>query len=183
MPRIIRNTLLNYISTDFIIEQKTNPARIYELNSKPIRKGEIVYLCEREIRAKDNFAIQFAIQKSKQFSLPLKIIHPKINYEYEPKQMFIDKQIEQVRTQFRNIGLDFELIDDIPEIIFEKFSPALLIIDFNPILKRDYLKKANFKIFEIDGHNIIPARFVSDKQEYSAATMRRKIYYNIYPLK
>ena len=79
MPRIIRNTLLNYISTDFIIEQKTNPARIYELNSKPIRKGEIVYLCEREIRAKDNFALQFAIEKSKELNFPLKIIHPKIN--------------------------------------------------------------------------------------------------------
>ena len=59
-------------------------------------------------------------------------------------------------------------------------NPAILIIDFNPILKRDYLKKADFKIFEIDGHNIIPARFVSNKQEYSASTIRRKIYYNIY---
>jgi len=58
---------------------------------------------------------------------------------------------------------------------------GLLILDFNPILKRDYLKNVDFKIYEIDGHNIIPARFVSDKQEYSAATMRRKIYYNIYP--
>ena len=42
--------------------------------------------------------------------------------------------------------------------------------------KRDYLKNADFKIYEVDGHNTIPARFVSDKQEYSASTMRRKIY-------
>ena len=181
MPRIIRNTLLNYISTAFIIEQKTNPARIYELNSKPIRKGEIVYLCEREIRAKDNFALQFAIEKSKELNLSLKIIHPKIKYDYRQKQRFIDNQVEQTKTQFRNIGLDFEIIEATPAKIFEKIKPALLIIDFNPILKRDYLKKADFKIYEIDGHNIIPARFVSSKQEYSAATLRTKIYYNIYP--
>lgn len=57
----------------------------------------------------------------------------------------------------------------------------MLILDFNPILKRNYLKNADFKIYEVDGHNIIPARFISDKQEYSAVTMRRKIYYNILP--
>ena len=180
MPRIIRNTLLNYISTDFATEQTINPLRIFELNNKLIRNGEIIYLCEREIRVKDNFALQFALQKSEELNLLLKIIHPKINYDYQQKQEFIDNQIEQAKTLFRNIGLDFEIIEKTPHEIIKNMNPAILIIDFNPILKRDYLKNADFKIFEIDGHNIIPARFVSSKQEYSAATIRRKIYYNIY---
>ena len=181
MPRIIKNTLLNYIPTDFEIEQIINPARIFELNNKPIKYGEIIYLCEREIRAKDNFALLFAIQKTKEVSLPLKIIYPKVNYEYQPKQVFIDNQIIQAKKQFRQIGLDFEIIEKSPAEIIKNLRPALIIFDFNPILKRKYLKNADFKIYEIDGHNIIPARFVSDKQEYSAATLRRKIYYNIYP--
>ena len=180
MPRIVRNTLLNYIPTDFAIEQTSNPLRIFEFNNRPAQDGEIIYLCEREIRVKDNFALQFALQKSKELNLPLKIIHPKINYNYQQKQEFIDNQIEQAKTQFRNIGLDFEIIEKTPHEIIKNINPAILIIDFNPILKRDYLKKADFKIFEIDGHNIIPARFVSNKQEYSASTIRRKIYYNIY---
>ena len=104
MPRIVRNTLLNYIPTDFATEQTINPLRIFELNNKPIRNGEIIYLCEREIRVKDNFALQFALQKSKELNLPLKIIRPKINYDYQQKQEFIDNQIEQAKTQFRNIG-------------------------------------------------------------------------------
>ena len=181
MPRIIKNTLLNYIPTDFEIEQIINPARIFELNNKPIKYGEIIYLCEREIRAKDNFALQFALQKSKELNLPLKIIHPKINYEYNPKQKFIDSQIAQAKKQFRQIGLDFEVIEKTPPEIIKNLRPALIILDFNPILKKKYLKNVDFKIYEIDGHNVIPARFVSDKQEYSAATMRRKIYYKIYP--
>ena len=181
MPKIIKNTLLNYIPTDFEIEQIINPARIFELNNKQIKKGEIIYLCEREVRAKDNFALQFALQKSEELNLPLKIIHPKINYEYNPKQKFIDSQIAQAEKQFKNIGLDFEVIEKTPAEIIKDLNPALLILDFNPILKREYLKNAGFKIYEVDGHNIIPARFVSDKQEYSAATLRRKIYYNIYP--
>ena len=181
MPRIVRNTLLKYIPTDFATEQTINPLRIFELNNKPIRNGKIIYLCEREIRVKDNFALQFALQKSKELNLPLKIIRPKINYDYQQKQEFIDNQIDQARTQFRNLGLDFEIIEKTPAEIIKDMNPTIFIIDFNPILKRDYLKKADFKIYEIDGHNIIPARFVSNKQEYSAATIRRKIYYNIYP--
>ena len=181
MPRIIKNTLLNYIPTNSVIEQIINPARIFEFNNKPIKSGKIIYMCEREIRAKDNFALQFALQKSKKLNLPLKIIHPKSNYEYNLKQKFIDSQIAQAEKQFKQIGLDFEVIEKTPDEIIKNLNPALIILDFNPILKRKYLKNADFKIYEIDGHNIIPTRFVSDKQEYSATTLRRKIYYKISP--
>ena len=181
MPRIIKNTLLNYIPTFFNTEQKINPARCFVPNNNSVKNGNIIYICERELRAKDNFALRFALQKSKELNLPLKIIHPKTNYEYLPKQEFIDNQVAQAEYQFKKIGLDFKIIEKSTSEIFAAFRPAMLILDFNPVLKRDYLKNADFKIYEIDGHNIIPARFVSDKQEYSAATMRRKIYYNIYP--
>ena len=43
MPRIIKNTLLNYITTDFEIEQIINPARIFEFNNKPVKNGQIIY--------------------------------------------------------------------------------------------------------------------------------------------
>ena len=181
MPRIIKNTILSYIPDFFEIENIVNSARIFELNNKPIKNREIIYLCEREIRAKDNFAIQFVLQKSEELNLPLKIIHPKISYECKLKQLFIDNQIAQAERQFKKIGLNFEVIEKSPEEIIKNSNPALIILDFNPILKRDYLKNADSKIYEVDGHNIISARFVSNRQEYSAATLRRKIYYNIYP--
>ncbi len=181
MPRITRNTLLNYIPDNFETEKIVNPVRIFKINNKPIKNGTIIYHCEREIRAKDNFALQFAIHKSKELNLPLKIIHPKINYGYQQKQEFIDNQIIQAEKQFAKIGLDFEIVKKIPTKIIDDIEPALLILDFNPIVKRDYISDIDCRIYEIDGHNIIPARFVSDKQEYSAATLRRKIYYNIYP--
>ena len=182
MPRIIKNTLLNYLPDSFGIEKTVNSARIFEINNnKPAKTGIIVYLCEREIRTKDNFALQFSIQKSKELNLHLKVIHPKVNYKYQPKQDFIDNQIAQVKRQFNNMGLDFEIIEKSPFEIIKNIKPALLILDFNPILKRDYLESIDSKIYEIDGHNITPARFLSGKQEYSAATVRRKIYYKISP--
>lgn len=180
MPKIFKNTLLNYIPQYFEIKNFINPLRIFDFNNKPIKKGDIIYLCEREIRVKDNFALQFALQKSRELNIPLKIICLKIKSEYLPKQKFIDKQIEQTQKIFSKINLDFEIIDKPSIEIIKTIKPALLIIDFNPILKRDYLKNFDYKIYEIDGHNVVPARFVSDKQEYNATTLRRKIYTNIY---
>lgn len=179
--RIIKNTLLNYVHNDFVIENEINPARIYEFNNKPIQNGCILYLCEREIRANDNFALQFAIQKSKELELPLKIVHPQVMYKYKLKQIFIDNQIDQAKFLFNKLNFDFEIINKIPQDIIKDIEPAILVIDFNPILKRNYLKDVTCKIYEIDGHNIIPARFISNKQEYKAATLRSKIYRNIYP--
>ena len=179
MPRIIKNTLLEHISDDFFLEKVVNSTRIYELNNNVAKPENIFYICEREIRAKDNFALQFAIQKSKKLNLPLKIIYPKVNYKYKPKQEFIDKQVLQARKMFKKIGLDFEIIRKSTEEIVKNVKNTILIIDFNPILKRNYLKNSICKIYEIDGHNILPARFISDKQEYSAATIRTKIYHNI----
>lgn len=92
-------------------------------------------------------------KKAKKLNLPLKIIHPKSNYEYNLKQKFIDSQIAQAEKQFKQIGLDFEVIEKTPDEIIKNLNPALIILDFNPILKRKYLKNADFKIYEIDGHN------------------------------
>ena len=85
-----------------------------------------------------------------------------------------------MQQNFTKLNLDFEIIDTTPQVIIKTINPALLIIDFNPILNRAWLKNVAFKVIEVDGHNIVPARYVSDKQEYSAATIRAKIYHNKY---
>lgn len=179
---ITKNNLLKYIPDNIETEYSVNPARIYELNKKPIKTGYIVYLCEREIRAKDNFALRFSIEKSKKLNLPLKILSPEYNCSCKDKENFINTQISQVKNVFTKFGFDFEILSEqkIHEFLKER-KIALLVVDFNPILKRDYLKNIDYKIYEIDGHNIIPAKYISDKQEYNAATLRRKIYKNIYP--
>ena len=111
MPRIIKNTLLNYIPTNSVIEQIINPARIFEFNNKPIKSGKIIYMCEREIRAKDNFALQFALQKSKKLNLPLKIIHPKNNYEYNLKQKLSANSFLTISSS-KNISLFISFTPD-----------------------------------------------------------------------
>ena len=181
MPRIFKNTILSYTPNYFETEKIVNKKRIFDVNEQCVKKSCIIYLCEREVRVKDNFALQFALQKSNELCLPLKIIHPKFNYEYENKQKFINKQLQQVQKIFDNLNINFKIIDKTPYEIIKNTNTALLILDFNPILTRSYLNHIDCKVFEVDGHNIIPARFVSNKQEYNAATLRKKIYYGIFP--
>ncbi len=175
------NNILKFIPENLQIESFVNQKRISENNKQELKKGAITYITERELRAKDNFALQFAINKADINKLPIKIIHPFINYEYLPKQQFINHQLEQLQNTYKTLNLDFKII---PKRLLtkslENVSPSCIIIDFNPLLKRTWLNNFNCKIYEIDGHNIIPARFISDKCEYSAATLRKKIYNNIY---
>ena len=128
MPKIIKNTILNYLFDYFEIENIINPNRIFKIKNKPINKNPILYLCERELRADDNPALQFAIQKSNEFNLPLKIIHPKINYEHKPKQNFINKQIKQTQNTFNKLNLDFLITDKTPFEIIKNINPSILIL-------------------------------------------------------
>ncbi len=61
----------------------------------------------------------------------------------------------------------------------KNLNVGTLIVDFNPIKDYSYLNQFGCKIYEVDSHNIIPARIVSNKQEYSAGTFRRKVYSQI----
>lgn len=175
MKRIIKHTLLNYIPDFFQVENDIRQERIFEVNKKPIKAGNIIYLMERELRLRDNFALNYAIKESKKLNKNLQIFHKHLNFETELKKIFYKQQLKELQKDLTDF--DFKIINDFD---FQNLKPAMLIIDFNPILKRSYLKNFDCKIVEIDSHNIIPARFVSKKQEYNAATFRRKVYHNIY---
>lgn len=184
MPRIIKNSLLKYIPNHFSVEKIVNPYRIYNFNDIEIKSGQFVYLIEREIRFYDNFALQYALELSKRYNSDLKIIYPKIYFASEAKENFIQKQVDYTRSIFLQNNLEFIIFEGGKSELLEylnQIGTKVLFIDFNPILDRSYLDSVSFKVVEVDSHNIIPARFLSDKQEYSAATIRRKIYYNIYP--
>ena len=182
MQKIKRESIISYLPNKILVEKEINHARVFYLKTNPEKlSGYVIYFIERELRVKDNFALNFAIQKAKELNLPLKIIYHRQIFSYKPKQIFLDIQIEEIKKIFLESNFDYEQTDQTFEEYIYNLNIHTLIIDFNPILKREYLKNLTCNIIEIDGHNIIPARYVSDKQEYSAATLRRKIYNNIAP--
>lgn len=173
--QIKRYSLLEFIPEKIYVEKELNHNRIFELNNKPIYDGHIIYICHRAIRAKDNFALQFVLQKSKELNLPIKIIHPLKKYEYEPKNEFIKRQIESFQNSFPN----FFILENSYQKFLQETKISFIVTDFNPLESTAFFRDFPFKVYEIDGHNLIPARYISDKQEYAAVTIRKKIYLEI----
>jgi len=177
----MKRELLKHIPNTFETEEKVNPKRIFEINNIKPKKGKIVYLIERNLRLNDNFCLNFALEKGKETEQELVVLHPKINYKVKAKEDFISKETENTKQDFLNAGLDFLIIEETAlESYLAKEEISILVTEFNPIKERKYCRNAKFKIYEVDGTNIIPARFTSDKQEYNAKTIRAKIYNKIY---
>lgn len=169
-PTVKRGLLLDFIRNKIHKADSVNNNRIFKIIDMPIQAGDIVYLATRELRFEDNWAIQLGLEFSKKYNKTFKIVVDidKINYSQRQKK-FLCSGIEVFEKNAIMNGIDF--LNTLPEEI------GLLIVDFNPI--NLWKTKLNFPVYEVDSHNIVPARYISQKQEYSAATLRRKIYANI----
>jgi deoxyribodipyrimidine photo-lyase len=57
---------------------------------------------------------------------------------------------------------------------------GMIVTDFNPLrvpmdFRRRLAERIDIPFHEVDAHNIIPSRFISDKLEYAAFTLRKKV--------
>lgn len=180
--RIKKHQMLDFFSEYLETENLVNEKRIHRVkisgsDKKPTFKS-VVYLVTREFRYFDNFALNYARDLSEKNGVPFLTIFkvPQFENENENKKNFFQRNFEETKKDFKENKIDYTIYDNKEEI----HPNTLLVIDFNPIEENFALNFNNVKnIIEIDGHNIVPARFVSDKQEYNAATIRRKIYYKI----
>lgn len=188
-PTVTRNLMLDFIPETLSIGTIL-PERIFKLNDKKIQGGEIFYLMTREFRIKDNWAILFAKQLAKENNQKLNVILHLDKKIYSPRQIeFMKEGVDFVCKNLAKNGIEYEILSHLAlaplgrgqgEGVSFLENTGAFIVDFNPInLQTKLAKSLNCAVYEVDSHNIIPARFISDKKEFSAATLRRKIYANI----
>ncbi len=168
-----RNNILKFINFPFIIENIPLKERITVLNNKPINDGKIIYLMTREFRFYDNLAINYTISEAKKHNLNYKVLYIYPKFNTKNKQNFFQNNFLKLKKTFLKEGVPFEEFKS-----YDDLKISTLITDFNPLTNTNY-KKFSFKVEEIDGHNIIPSKYISNKQEYNAMTFRRKVYKNI----
>ncbi len=172
-PTVKRGLMLDFVPDIISKSIQINPARVINYNNTKVKDGDIIYLMSRELRVQDNWALLFAHELAQKHQTNLKVLINPIQFSENQKQ-FLNSGLAVLTKNLQLNKIDYEFSDKIPKNI------GALIIDFNPLQIKIY--KSNFQgntVFEVDSHNIIPARFISDKQEFSAATLRRKIYANI----
>ena len=168
-----KNNILTYINISNI-ETVPLAERLFSINNLPnLKNGEIIYLMTREFRFYDNFAIIYGLNLAKELNLFFRVLYifPKIKTKFKKK--FFNRNFQKLKETFFEKNISFSEFDS-----FNNFNISILIIDFNPLEKTKY-EKYPFNVIEVDGHNIVPARFASNKQEYNAMTFRRKIYNNV----
>lgn len=176
-----KGNIINNLPTIFLVENQINPERVHIIKEGLSGEGAVIYFMERELRAVDNFGLNFAVEKANKLNKTLKIYHLFCRFIAPAKQEFYENELEILKTDMKLNNLDFEIIyDETILSLINKISPACVVIDFNPIRDMSAFDDVKYKVFEVDSHNIIPARYVSEKQEYSAFQFRRRVYNNIY---
>lgn len=180
MNRIKKYQMLDYISENIEEETTINEHRIYILNKSNKYDGDIYYVIDREFRLNDNYAVQYGRTVAEKENKKFNIIFNCPVFEIKTKQNFFDEEFKKVQNDCNDNNLDFVIFKNPTEInsYLKNKKPYMVLIDFNPIRKKS-IKTGDFNFIEIDGHNIIPARYISEKQEYNAASFRRKVYLNI----
>lgn len=176
-PVVTRNLMLEFIP-EIVTSQEINPARVFKFNDLKIKEDkdyDIFYLMGREFRIEDNWGFLYAYNLAKELNKKIKVLL------FLDKNICSDNQIElrakgveAVKKVLTKNSIECEIINDLN--VLKKYSIGALVFDFNPILPTKWVKDFDFPVFEVDSHNIIPARNISDKQEFSAATLRRKVY-------
>lgn len=176
MNTIKKHTLLKYLPDELFSEEKVKTERVFEVNKVSIRQGDVVYLITREFRFYDNFALNFAIEKAKELNKNLRVIFKTETFKNEGKSKFFKSKFEKVKKDFKENKIPFEVVDSLNSSNLE--GVGVLVKDFD-VIENPFLPLDEFKIYEVDSKNIIPTRYISDKQEYNAASFRRKVYFSI----
>jgi len=141
----------------------------------------------RDQRADDNWALLHAQDLALQRRSPLAVVFtlPKKPPEATLRKFtFMIEGLKEVEHSLRKTSIPLILLTGPPvELLsrfIEKHKAAVLVTDFSPL--REYRawqiqlgKKTRIAIIEVDTHNIVPCRFVSQKQEYAAYTLRPRM--------
>lgn len=182
------------IRTAFFLEENIsmNQNRIYEYRSfKQPLQGEIVYWMSRDQRIDSNWAFTYAQQLSIEHKLPLRIVFilsPVFLDATLRQYSFMIEGLKEVEKRATSFNIQFTLLmgDVVPKLVqfIELNHIAAVITDFDPLkVKRSWKEKilveTTVPFIEVDAHNVVPCRFVSQKVEFGAYTIRPKIKRNL----
>ena len=162
--------------------------RSKKLNAINYSGGNVVYWMQRDRRFHNNWALIHAQNIAIKYKAPLTVFYS-LNGNFanaNPRQYgFLLRGLSETIEVFKKHNIPFHLRrGDVLTSLHNYISSSntgYLITDFSPL--KVYKKRLN-KIIEdieipvdmVDAHNIIPAWIVSDKQEFAAHTIRRKIH-------
>jgi deoxyribodipyrimidine photo-lyase len=154
--------------------------------SSTAKNNNIAYWMSRDQRITDNWALLTALNLGYKYKSQVRIvfcISPQFlnatlrQYDFMLKSLLIEQQKAIQLNIFFDIIIG-EPTQTIPKYLQENNSTTL-VTDYSPLKIKstwlDSLHHLDLNICEVDSHNVIPVWQASDKQEFAAYTIRRKI--------
>ena len=163
------------------------PERIATLKDVPYLKGDIVYWMSRDCRVSDNWALIAAAEMAKEKGVGLYVVYclaPSFLEATIRHYGFLMDGLMEVEERLKTKDIGFALLSGYADRVLPKWllkmKAGALFTDFDPLsIKKRWKDKIarniNIPFFEVDARNIVPARFVSDKKEWAARTLRPKL--------
>ncbi|KAG7456922.1 hypothetical protein MATL_G00241070 [Megalops atlanticus] len=171
---------------------KFNEKRLRFLSeAQKVKQGTqgVLYWMSRDQRVQDNWALIYAQQLAVTEELPLHVcfcLQPQSPDATLREYSFILKGLEEIAKECSVLGIEFHLLlgtagEVLPGFVRD-WSLGAVVTDFSPLripLKWvEDVKKGlptDVPFMQVDAHNVVPCWVASDKQEYSARTIRGKI--------
>ena len=151
----------------------------------------MVYWMSRDQRAMDNWALCHALAVAREHRRPLHVVFalvPEFANAGARQYCFMLRGLRELESRLRDLGIPFHLAQgpdpgvSVPAAA-ERLGCSMLVTDFSPLrigrAWRDsvttLLCPSDVPVAEVDAHNVVPAWVASEKQEYAARTIRKKI--------
>ncbi|CAI9288968.1 unnamed protein product [Lactuca saligna] len=152
--------------------------------------GPVVYWMFRDQRLRDNWALIHAVDQANRRNVPVAVAFNLFDQFLGAKARqlgFMLRGLQQLHNEIeQTLQIPFflfqgEAVETIPSFL-EECGASLLVTDFSPLRqvrrwKEEISKRVSdsVSIHEVDAHNIVPLWIASNKLEYGARTIRRKI--------
>ena len=162
-------------------------SRIHQYNNLPVTVGPVIYWMQRDQRISDNWALVYAQEQALALHQPLYVMFclaPGFLDATAVQYRFMLSSLSEMPARLASLNITWIAAKGhphtvIPEIV-KQTGAGLLVTDFNPLRlvtswKTAITSELSIAFHEVDAHNIIPARHISAKAEFSAFTLRRKI--------
>lgn len=178
-------------------KRKTKLTKVHHTRWRELRRcevekaGPVVYLCSRDQRVRDNWALLHACDLSSKHDKPVVVLFDVTDEDLsmgERHSLFMLKGLQEMEQSLQELGIPFYLVQGKPEEEVPKMLGALeasiLVTDMNPLRggrkwRDDIAETIDIPFHEVDAHNVVPIWITSNKQEYAARTIRSKIHRNI----
>jgi deoxyribodipyrimidine photo-lyase len=164
-----------------------NQTRILKLNEHDFNGQAVLYVMSRDQRVQDNHALIAAQTLAIERAVPLyvlfnlKIVKNRAREHYD----FMLAGLREVADDLASLHIQFimtsgDAVENIMRIGDETKAGAIYF-DFSPLKgsrdrAREVASESKGSVSVVDTHNSIPVWVASDKREFAAHTMRRKVH-------